>query len=307
MSNEKKISPQGYNYDIEPRNVNPFWEDDISNYEIEASATVLPTTGTPSVEVETRQTESSFSMDFTFSGLKGEPGGGGGGGGSVIGTRRTVSFNSLASFVASFAQVLHANGLDNLENGQKASIKCMLEPIVEAPEVLGSVISIDQPRISFGTLQLYCHTMDITNGTEYSNNQVTHIGLISKDYGNGAGPRLIPITLTLEGDPEFLDCLITFDQNEVDENEIYWRALRVIVSKSNVDEGNVYIYIGKSENGCGNPVFLGCLPSPSGGSAFTAIYADDGTYNIAREIVGTFGGSENYLDYSTSWRIYTPQ
>ena len=69
-----RVNPQGYNYSKEPINTNPFWNREIDTYHIEATASVDDTTGTPSVEVDTEQTDDSFSMDFNFSGLKGEPG-----------------------------------------------------------------------------------------------------------------------------------------------------------------------------------------------------------------------------------------
>ena len=70
----RRVNPQGYNYSKEPINTNPFWEHEINTYLIEATASVDDTSGTPDVEVETEQTDDSFSMDFKFSGLKGEPG-----------------------------------------------------------------------------------------------------------------------------------------------------------------------------------------------------------------------------------------
>ena len=70
----KNISPQGYNYDKQPINVNPFWEHDISDYKIIATAEVDDTTGTPNVTVDTDQSENEFDMHFEFTGLKGETG-----------------------------------------------------------------------------------------------------------------------------------------------------------------------------------------------------------------------------------------
>ena len=71
------LSPQGYNYGIDPTNVNPFWElDDVDITNVEATASVDDTTGTPSVEVtKTIDTEhAAVNFDFAFSGLKGEQG-----------------------------------------------------------------------------------------------------------------------------------------------------------------------------------------------------------------------------------------
>lgn len=69
------INPQGYNYKNEPLNSNPFWgADDVADFNITATASVDETAGTPAVRVETSQGAASFSMDFAFSGLKGETG-----------------------------------------------------------------------------------------------------------------------------------------------------------------------------------------------------------------------------------------
>ena len=74
MSRNKRINPQGYNYNKEPINTNPFWEHGINDYLITASAKVDGTSGTPDVDVQTEQTDDSFDMQFNFSGLKGETG-----------------------------------------------------------------------------------------------------------------------------------------------------------------------------------------------------------------------------------------
>lgn len=77
MSNKYNnyISPQGYNFTDDPENKNPFWgAEDISEYKINATASVDDTTGTPAVEVTTDQDDTSFTMDLAFSGLKGEKG-----------------------------------------------------------------------------------------------------------------------------------------------------------------------------------------------------------------------------------------
>ena len=70
----RRVNPQGYNYNKEPINTNPFWEHEIDTYLITAEAEVDDTIGTPSVTVETEQTDDSFDMNFKFTGLKGEQG-----------------------------------------------------------------------------------------------------------------------------------------------------------------------------------------------------------------------------------------
>lgn len=70
-----EISPQGYKYEIDPVSEHPFWgADEIQNFTITTGATVDDTTGTPSVKVTTEQGKSTYDMQFTFSGLKGETG-----------------------------------------------------------------------------------------------------------------------------------------------------------------------------------------------------------------------------------------
>ena len=73
---KKAINPQGYNYGIDPQNVNPFWKQAGNVVGVTASASVLPTAGIPNVDVtETTDPETGdVNIDFQFSGLKGEPG-----------------------------------------------------------------------------------------------------------------------------------------------------------------------------------------------------------------------------------------
>lgn len=69
------ISPQGYKYNINPTAENPFWgADDISQYDINMTATVDDTTGTPAIDVNQEQTATSYTAKFSFTGLKGEKG-----------------------------------------------------------------------------------------------------------------------------------------------------------------------------------------------------------------------------------------
>lgn len=69
------LNPQGYNYGIDPANVNPFWSgDEPPTSGITASASVDDTTGTPSVEVTKTIVSGNPNFDFAFHGLKGETG-----------------------------------------------------------------------------------------------------------------------------------------------------------------------------------------------------------------------------------------
>lgn len=69
------LNPQGYNYGIDPANVNPFWSgDEPPTSGITATASVDNTTGTPSVEVTKTIVSGNPNFDFAFHGLKGETG-----------------------------------------------------------------------------------------------------------------------------------------------------------------------------------------------------------------------------------------
>lgn len=65
------ISPQGYDYGMDPSASNPFWGAGI---DVNITAEVDPSTGTPAVEVEKEIDGTSYTFGLTFSGLKGETG-----------------------------------------------------------------------------------------------------------------------------------------------------------------------------------------------------------------------------------------
>lgn len=69
------ISPQGYTYGKKPESTNPFWgNEQIVVPDIQATASVDETTGTPSVDVQKTQDGTDVNFDFSFKGLKGDPG-----------------------------------------------------------------------------------------------------------------------------------------------------------------------------------------------------------------------------------------
>ena len=75
MSNPQNLSPQGYNFNIEPFNINPFWrtqEDD--DMDITATALVDDNTGVPAVQVRKSQVGNTINFEFDFRNLKGEQG-----------------------------------------------------------------------------------------------------------------------------------------------------------------------------------------------------------------------------------------
>lgn len=77
MSQNENLSPQGYNYGVEPYNENPFWKDEGGGGtvgDINATASVTNTVGTPSVIVTKRTGTDSVTFDFAFQNLKGEQG-----------------------------------------------------------------------------------------------------------------------------------------------------------------------------------------------------------------------------------------
>ena len=72
----KRINPQGYNYGKKPENVNPFWDEQWSDLDVSASASVDDTPGTPKVEVTKSLNPAGtvVNFDFAFSGIKGSKG-----------------------------------------------------------------------------------------------------------------------------------------------------------------------------------------------------------------------------------------
>lgn len=69
------ISPQGYTYGKKPESTNPFWgNEQITIPDIQATATVDDSTGTPSVDIQKTQDGTDVTFDFAFKGLKGEQG-----------------------------------------------------------------------------------------------------------------------------------------------------------------------------------------------------------------------------------------
>jgi len=72
----KRINPQGYNYGKSPENVNPFWSQEWSDLDVDATASVDDTTGRPQVEVTKSFSPSGSTVifDFAFTGIKGAQG-----------------------------------------------------------------------------------------------------------------------------------------------------------------------------------------------------------------------------------------
>ena len=72
----RRINPQGYNYGKSPENVNPFWSQEWSDLDVDATATVDDTTGRPQVEVTKSLSPSGSTVifDFAFTGIKGAQG-----------------------------------------------------------------------------------------------------------------------------------------------------------------------------------------------------------------------------------------
>ena len=70
------LNPQGYNYGVNPRNTNPFWDGGtIVMPDITVTAEIDNTVGTPAVTVERTETgDDSYNYDFQFYHLKGEKG-----------------------------------------------------------------------------------------------------------------------------------------------------------------------------------------------------------------------------------------
>lgn len=73
--------PEGYKYNIDNpehpffgKGNNPFWDQDESDFVIDATATVDDTSGTPSVTVEKTEGTNSVTFEFEFSGIKGSKG-----------------------------------------------------------------------------------------------------------------------------------------------------------------------------------------------------------------------------------------
>lgn len=68
------ISPQGYNYGVDPKNTNPFWVPAGREIYLQAHATVDNSVGTPSVQVTDEGMGDYHDFLFAFSNLKGDPG-----------------------------------------------------------------------------------------------------------------------------------------------------------------------------------------------------------------------------------------
>lgn len=68
-------TPQGYKYGIEPNTTHPFWSEGGGEVvDINATASVDDTTGTPSVTVTKTEETDAVNFDFAFTGIKGEKG-----------------------------------------------------------------------------------------------------------------------------------------------------------------------------------------------------------------------------------------
>lgn len=70
------LSPQGYNYEDEPLNTNPFWDEEDPVATLTASASVDDHTGTPEVRVTKTYDpiHEVYNVDFAFKNLKGADG-----------------------------------------------------------------------------------------------------------------------------------------------------------------------------------------------------------------------------------------
>ena len=70
------LSPQGYNIKNDPKNTNPFWEEESPVATLTASATVDGNTGTPAVTVHKSYDPETevYNLDFRFRNLKGAKG-----------------------------------------------------------------------------------------------------------------------------------------------------------------------------------------------------------------------------------------
>lgn len=71
-----EFSPQGYNYDIDPKGVHPFWETEEEGEDVNITATALvdDNTGVPAVVVHKTQTGDNINFEFDFRNLKGPAG-----------------------------------------------------------------------------------------------------------------------------------------------------------------------------------------------------------------------------------------
>lgn len=68
------LSPKGYEYGITPKGTHPFWDQTGEITGVNATVDVDDTTGTPSASVDNSYEEGIVTLDFHFSGLKGETG-----------------------------------------------------------------------------------------------------------------------------------------------------------------------------------------------------------------------------------------
>ena len=68
------LSRKGYEYGITPKGTHPFWDQTGEITGVNATVDVDDTTGTPSASVDNSYEEGIVTLDFHFSGLKGETG-----------------------------------------------------------------------------------------------------------------------------------------------------------------------------------------------------------------------------------------